>query len=415
MRRWIAIFIFVAVAAIGWRVLGARGRTVARTPVSPPQAASVEVAPVGTQSLQVTISAAGNVEALEEVNVSAKISGRVIAVFVKEGATVRAGQILARLEGGEQAAQVRAAEGALQAAQARLQMLQRGARPQERAQIESAVAQAGANYEGARANLARMKSLYEAGAIGKAQLDAAQLQAELARQQYDAAKQQLSLIEAGPRVEELEMARAQVRQAQAGLAYAQLQSAATTITSPISGTVTRRYVDPGVLLSAPGQSAVVRVAQIDSVYVVLEVSETDLNRLRVGQVVKLRMDAYSDRDFPGTVREMPQTAEGRSRIFKVKVLAPNPGHLLKPGMFGRGEILVARHDNAIVIPRDAVVDQGTDTAVFVAENGTARLRKIRVGLIAGPVVEVLEGVHPGDRVIVSGQSGLIDGAAITVR
>ncbi len=415
MRRWIAIVLLVLLVGVGWRVLGARGRTSERTQVTAPVAASVEVSPVETRTLQIAVSAAGTVEAIEDVTVSSKISGRVTVVPVREGDAVRAGQVVARLEGGEQAAQVRQAQGALRAAQARLTMLERGPRPQERAQVEDAVAQAKANYENAQLNLARMKSLYEAGAIGKAQLDAAQLQAEVARQQYDAVRQQWSMTETGPRVEELEMARAQVMQAQGALAYAQLQAAATVITAPLTGTVTRRYVDPGVLLATPGQMAVVRVAQIDSVYVVLDVSEGDMNRVRVGQLVKLRMDAYPDKDFSGTVREISPAAEGRSRVFKVKVLTPNAGHPLKPGMFGRGEIAVARHDSAMVIPRDAVIDQGADSAVFVAEGGVARLRKIRVGIVSGPVIEVLAGLSPGDRVIVSGQSGLTDGTPITVR
>jgi len=412
VRRWIAIVLVVAVIGVGWRVLGgSRGAPAATPPAS--TAVPVEVSPAETQTLVVTVAAAGSTEALLDVTVNAKISGRVTAVLVKEGDTVAAGQVLARLETAELLAQVQQSEAGLQAAQARLRMLEQGARPQERAQVEGAVALAKANYDSARANLARMQMLYEAGAIGKAQLDAAQLQVEAARQQYDAARSQWSMMETGPRAEELDMARAQVAQAQAGVAFARLQAANATITSPLAGTVTRRFVEQGVLLSVSGQVA--RVAQIDSVYVVLDVSETDLGAVHVGQSVALRMDAYPDKPFTGMVREIGQAADGRTRVFKVKVALANPGHLLKPGMFGRGEITVGRHEDAIVIPRDAIVDQGGESAVFVADAGKAQLRKVRLGVVSGPVVEVLSGLAKGEKVIVGGQTGVTDGTAITVR
>lgn len=413
MRRWIAVVVLLVVVGVGWRVLGASRRTPASVQQGP-LAVSVEVNPVATTTLLVTVTAAGNVEAVEEVTASAKITGRIAVVTVKEGDTVRAGQVLVRLEGGELAAQVAQAEANVRAARARLHMLEQGARPQERAQVEISVLQARANLESAKENLSRMQALYEAGAVGKAQLDAAQLQYEVARAQYDASRQQWSMTEIGPRPEEIEMARAQVAQAQAAATFARLQATNATITAPIAGTITRRLVDPGVVTSSG--TALVKVAQIDSVFVVLDVSETDLGRVRISQPVMVRMDAYPDRTFAGTVREIGQAAvEGRTRVFKVKARIENPGHLLKPGMFGRGEITVARHENALVIPRDAVVGDSAEATIFVADGGSARVRKVRLGIVSGPVVEVLSGVTTGEPVIVAGQGGLADGTAITVR
>ncbi len=412
MRRLVAGIVLLVVVGVGWRVLGASRRAPVPAQETPP-AISVEVSPVKSQTLIVTVTAGGSVEALQEVTVSSKISGRVTAVPVKEGDTVTVGQVLARLETGELIAQVQQAEATLQATRARLRMLEEGPRSQERVQMQGAVALAKANYESAKENLARMRMLFEAGAIGKAQLDAAQLQVDAARQQYEASLQQWNMVETGPRAEEMEMARAQVAQAQAAVAFARLQASNATITSPLAGTVTRRFVEPGVTL-ALGQMAVARVAQIDSVYVVLDVSETDLSRVQVGQPSELRVDAYPDKAFTGTVRELGQAAEGLTRAFKVKVAVANPGHALKPGMFGRGEITVARHENVLVIPRDAVLDQGGESAVFIVDAGVARLRKIRLGLVQGPVVEVLDGLGKDESVIVAGQSGLTDGTAITV-
>ncbi len=480
MRRLIAVAVLIVLVGVAWRVLGSSRRQAAPPPTE--VAVPVEVRPVEARTLVETVVAGGSVAAVEEVTVTTKLTGRVQAVLVKEGDRVRAGQVLVRLESGELAAQVhqaeanlaaaqarlqmlgqgarpqertqaedqvRQAEANLAAAQARLQMVERGARPQERAQVEAAVAQAKANYETAKANLERMQALYETGAISKAQLDAAQLQHDVARSQYDAAvqhwnmvqigprpeeiemarsqvraataqldaaQQQRSLIQQGPRAQEIEMARAQVAQAQAVVSFARLQLGNATITSPLAGAVTLRFVDPGQLVMLmPGQGSLITVAQIDTVDVGLDVSETDLARVRPGQPVALHADAYPDRTFSGTVRDVGLAADPRVRVFKVKVAVANPDHLLKPGMFARGEITTARRERALVIPRDAVLLENGRASVFVVEAGKARMRKVRLGVMSGPVVEVLSGLASGEAVIVTGQSGLVDGAPVAVR
>ena len=417
MRRWIAVAALIIVIAVGWRVLASTSRR-SQTPAPAPAevVVPVEVAPVRTQTLVTTVSAGGTVEAVEEVVVTTKLAGRVAAVPVKEGDAVYAGQVLVRLEADEMLAQVQQAEANVRAAQARLRMLEQGARSQERAQVEAAVEQARAGYESAKAGLARMQSLYETGAVSKAQLDAAQLQHDVAKAQYESALQQRSVVQTGPRPEEMEMARAQVAQAQAALQYVRLQAANTTISSPISGTVTRRSVDPGELVSTmPGQANLVTVAQLDQIYLALDVSETDLGKIRVGQQVTIHADSYPDRTFQGTVRELAQAADFRTRTFKVKVLVVNRDHALRPGMFARGEITVARLDGVMVIPRDAIVRTNGEATVFVVEGGKAHLRTVQLGITGGPIVEIRRGLQPGESVVVAGQSDLSDGQGVTVR
>ncbi len=479
MRRWIAFAIVILVlGALVWRVLAATRRP---QETQPPEAGvPVEVKAAETRTLVSAVTAGGTVQGVEEVAVTAKIGGRVAAVLVDEGDRVRAGQVLIRLETSEiqtqvaqaqagvraadarvqmleqgarpeerqqVADQVRQAEANLRAAQARLQIVEQGARPQERAQVESAVAQARANFETAQANYERMRMLFETGAISKAQLDQAALQRDVARAQYesaqqqlnlvttgarpeelemarsqvraaqamlDAARQQQALVEQGPRAQEVEMARAQAAQARAALAFARLQLGNATVTAPLDGTVTRRSVDPGVLVG-PGSGSLVTVSQIDTVEVALAVSETDVGKVRAGQPVAVRVDAYPGRAFTGKVAEVGAAADPRVRTFTVKVRVGNPEHLLRPGMFARGKVTVERREQVLVIPRDAVTAENGQSSVFVAEGGKARARRIRLGITSGPVVEVLSGLQKGETVIVAGQSGLVDGTPVIVR
>jgi len=235
----------------------------------------------------------------------------------------------------------------------------------------------------------------------------------VARAQLEAARQQQSLVRTGARPEELEMARAQVAQAQAAVALARLQLQHSVIASPLAGTVVRRAINPGEM-AAPGVP-LFTVARIDPVDATLDLSETDLGQVRAGQPALLRVDAYPARVFQGVVRAVAPSGDPRTRIFKVKVAVANPARALRPGMFARGEITVGRAVNALVIPRDAVSTDSGQPVVFVADGGVARRRTVTLGATAGPLVEVRGGLRLGDRVIVSGQSGLTDGAAVTVR
>jgi len=412
VRKWIVLVVVIVLAAAVWRVLGSGQRSAA--PAQQTEAGvPVEVAPVQTKNLLDIVSAGGSVEAAQEVTIAAKIPGRVAAVLVREGDRVLRGQVLIRLEDRELAAQLQQAEGNLAASQARLRLLELGARPQERAQVEQAVAQARASFETAAETLNRMQTLLASGAVSQSQLDAARLQYDVARAQYESARQQLSVVQTGARPEELDMARAQVAQAQAAVTFARLQLANATITSPLSGTVTTRSVEPGSLAS-PGVP-LMTVAQIDTVSVVLDVSETDLGRLKVGQIATVRADAYPDLTFRGTIKEIGQAADSRTRTFKVKVAVENARHELKPGMFARAEITIGLRENALVIPRDAVVTENGRSVVFVVIDGRARARQIEVGMISGPVVEVRSGLEAGQSVVVAGQSDLTDGDAVTVR
>lgn len=415
MRRWIVLIIVVILAAVAWRVFGSSRRQTAVQPAAD-AAVPVDMATAETRQLSERVTAGGTVEALEEVTVTTKLTGRVAAVLVKESDRVHAGQVLVRLEDAEILAQVRQADANLQAARARFQLLEQGARPQERAQVDAAVAQAQASLENAKQTLARMQSLYDSGAVSKAQLDAARLQYDVAQSQYESVVQQRSVVQTGARPEELAMAHAQVDQAEATLAFARLQAQNAIITSPLTGTVTHRFVDPGDLASLmPGQTDLVTVAQIDTVYVVLDVSETDVGRIRVGQPVAVLADAYPDRRFSGAVRAVAPAADPRTRNFKVKIAVANPDHALKPGMFARGDITVAQTSEALVIPRDAVVSSSGRPTVFVVEAGKARVREVQLGQVSGPVVQILSGLRAGESVVVAGQDQLADGTAVTVR
>ncbi|HEY6102536.1 MAG TPA: efflux RND transporter periplasmic adaptor subunit [bacterium] len=414
MRRLIWIVVIVVILGLaGWRVVGRRSRASAPAPQPASASVPVEVTRVTTRDLVDLVSAGGTIEATDEVVVTAKLPGRVVRVSAGEGDAVGAGQVLVRQDTGELSAQLHQAQAGVDAARARLTLLEQGARPQEKAQVAAAVDQASANYETAKASYERMRMLFETGAVSQAQLDAAKLQMDVSRSQLEVARQQQSLVRTGARPEEIEMARAQVAQAQAAVSLIQVQIANTTITSPIAGIVTHRGIEPGEM-AAPG-IPLFTVAKISAVYAVLDVSETDLGKVRQGQPVSVRVDSVPGRLFQGTVRDIAEAGDPRTRVFKVKALVANTDRALKPAMFARGEITVGRAAGAVVIPRDAVSTDAGKPSVFVVEGGVARTRTIQVGRTYGPLIRVLAGLKPGESVVIAGQSGLTDGTTVSVR
>jgi len=349
-------------------------------------------------------------------------------------------------------ANVGQAQAALGAAKAALEALRKGAREQERAQAEQAVRQAKAGLDNAQANLRRAQELFDSGAVSEQQVDLARTQYEVARAQYETAKEQLDLVREGPRAEDIQAAEAQVNQAQAALVAAQqqyslLQEGAreediraareqlnqahagvaqaqaaleaalvaldnTVIRSALTGEVAERQVDPGHSI-LPGQP-LLEVVDNRRVYVKAKVSESEVRKVRPGQEVEVRADAYPGEVFVGTVSDILPAADVETRMFVVKIRLPNPRGVLKSGMFARCEITVERVQDVAAVPRRAILREKYRAAVFVVWGDRANLVTVKLGIEQGDLVQVISGVRPGQAVVVDGQDSLRENDAVRV-
>ncbi|HOP79862.1 MAG TPA: efflux RND transporter periplasmic adaptor subunit, partial [Armatimonadota bacterium] len=419
-----------------------------------------------------TIEVTGDITALQTVTLSPKISGKVSYVTVREGDIVRAGQVIVQLDrsdaeanlrqatAGLESAQarlsqartsasvtevqstagIRQAEAALAAAEANLQKIKKGARSQERMIAENQVATAKANLNNADANLKRYKQLYQQGAVAKAQLDVYQTQYDVALAQYNSAMQNLSLVEEGARTEDVRAAETQVTQAREGLraakanaaqnalrqediknamagvsqakaqvALAQEQLNNTVITSPIDGVVSKRMTEPGQM-ATPGMP-LMEVVSLSTVFFQANVSETVLAKVKPGQPVHVKVDAYPGQTFVGKVEKLYPTASTGTRNFSVRIQVPNPESQLKPGMFASGSIVTGGSKAAVLVPQDAVEDRAGRSIVFTVEENKVKMHTITKGLSNTQFVEVLmpTELEAGDMVVTSGNEYLEDG------
>lgn len=425
---------------------------------------SIKVEP---RPFNVAVSAQGVIEPARTVEVRAGITGRVREVYVREGDTVKAGQRLVRFETQDLEAQVQQAraqvvameaelaqvesqlagesgktlavqqaETQLQAAKMKLQDLLKGPSEAQIAQAEAQVAQAEiALNEGIR-QLEAMEALYEEGAVTKAALEDARARVESAKVQQQAAKKQYEALLEQPSREQVELAEAQVREAEMALAIAKEQEvlkeksreavkarltqantalrlaesalAKATVTSSENGVVTAVSVKEGAVVTE-GMPLVV-ISASDGMRVRAKVDETDIARVKVGQRVTFSTDAMWGETFFGVVSEIaPQAVhDGITPGFHVLIDVDDPGNDLRSGMSADVEIITYSNENALVVPIQAIVGKDGEDAIFVVDEEDSKARRIKVviGRTDAIDAEILEGIDIGDQVIIGDYNAL---------
>jgi HlyD family secretion protein len=287
------------------------------------------------------IEASGTIESTE-ADLGFQLGGRVADVSVREGDKVLSGAILARLEQAELDARKAAAIAQAQAARALLTELERGARPEEIRQTQSGVIAAQRKLEESESVLARTRRLYEGGAVSKEALDQAETAHTVARAQYQQSREQLTLVNTGPRTERIQAQRAVVQQAEAAVAQVQANISNAVILAPFSGVVTVRHREPGESVS-PG-APVVTVMNTQDRWVRIYVREDQVGRVAIGQRATIKSDSHPDKTFNGRVTFIAneaeftprnvQTAEERVKlVYAVKIAIVGDNALaLKPGV-----------------------------------------------------------------------------------
>jgi HlyD family secretion protein len=294
----------------------------------------------GPRSSRHAITGSGTIEAVE-VDVGSKVSGEVVELAVDEGAAVKPGDLLARIDHVKVDIQLREAEAGVALAEAQLRLLREGARKEDIQQAEAALTQAEANLRLAAADARRTRELAKTGSVTPKQRDDAEARLTVAEAQKSAAVDALDKIRRLARPEEIKAAEARLDQARAAADLLRRTIADSTIAAPAAGTVTHKAVEAGELV-IPG-STIVTVSELSSVYVMIYLTEVEVGRVRLGDPVDVSIDAFPGKVFPGRITYISpeaeftpknvQTKQDRVKlVFGVKVVIENPEGLLKPGL-----------------------------------------------------------------------------------
>ena len=198
----------------------------------------------------------------------------------------------------------------------------------------------------------------------------------------------------------------------ADLALARLQLAYTEIKAPFDGIVAERHIKLGNMLAQ--NEPAFRVTTYDPLIAKLHVPERELNKLVNEQPAELRVDALPGHTFTASVDRVSPVVDAATGTFTVTVAVSDTAGTLKPGMFGRVDIIYDRHEDAILIPRAAVINEDAKETVFVVREGHAQRQVVKTGYANNGSIEILEGLQAGDQVITVGKNSLKDGARVAV-
>lgn len=431
----------------------------------------VKVTVVKRGQISQELSLTADVGPQSSVTIVPKVGGTLEEIRVRLGDRVKEGQVIAKIDSKEYLLGVKQAEAAFSAAetqwnlvkatadteflsnlaqvqaalkmaQANLDKIRKGAREEEIERADAAYQQALANAETMKKDLNRARDNYEKGAISDQQFDRAELQFNVAQAQLAAAKANLDLVKKGAREEDIKVVEAQVEQTQAQLktlealreaksweakikgAQAQAEQAEValglakirledcTIKAPISGIISKRFVDVGSMVG-PTQP-LVSIVDVDTLKLLTHASDEDLNKIKFAQRVEVKVGTYLNQAYEVRETNISPVMDPLSRKIKVNIRIPNPDYLIKPGMFPKIRLL-AEQENALLIPKAAVIKKEGEDRVFVVRDNRAHLQKVDLGLEKGNAVQILEGLKEGDQVVISGQTGLHRGDPVIIK
>lgn len=375
-RWWLALVlvVVVAVVAIGW--------VLARPGAAEVGVATAREVRVGDQ--QTVLNASGYVTARRQATVSSKVTGKVLEVLIEEGMAVAEGQVLARLDGSNARAAFRLSEAQLGAARAEIE--------------ETRVRRAEAKLD-----LDRVASLVERQVASQADLDRARadldsLDARLTSQRQFVVVAEEALAVAGQALDD------------------------TIIRAPFAGVVVAKNAQPGEMISPMSSGGFTRtgigtVVDMSSLEIEVDVNEAYINRVVPGQAVEATLDAYPDWKIPSRVIAIIPTADRQRATVQVRIGFDRLDPRILPDMGVKVAFQGARSEAAttatvVVVPRTAIrSDAGADVVLVVA-GGRVERRAVTVGETRGDETTVLAGLAAGERVVVAGPPGLVDGDTI---
>lgn len=391
-----------------------------------PTRVAVTTAHATTRMVAASIAETGSFVADEISDIAPLVAGRVTATPVNIGDFVKQGQVIceldhrdAQLRLDQAKAQLEQANAALRQTQSRIGFTGQGqfdaaGVPEvvaSRAASESAQAQArlaaadAKRYENLVATGDVSRSAYEKARTAQETADAA---ANAAKQQYEAA-----LNAARQNWGAVENSQAGIDAVRSQLAQAEKALADTTIRAPFDGYITERPAAAGEYVALTNKIAT--IVRIGAMKLHLNVPEQQAARVHVGMTVTARVAAYPDREFNGRIAAVNPSVDPNSRVFILEARFDNPKGELRPGMFSTARIQLPGGENAVFVPRSAVVrDKTTDSyQIFAIDNNTARLRVVVIGDTDGDQIRIASGLTGNETVAVSSQGALYDGAPVS--
>jgi len=363
--------------------------------------------------LVVTVSATTTsiIKSEQEVILSAQRSGKVTQMKLEEGDEVKKGEIVVEIDREEAKARLMEAEANLHVARARLGQTEAGV-SMERIQTESQVQQTKATLDNAYREWERQKVLFQRGVVPKSSLDRAEEAYLVAKAQHERALGNLDLNKVKER--DVAAAKAIVQQMEAALRLAQIQLGYSEIVAPFNGVVSKKWVSQGEFVSIG--SPIVTLVEPKRLYIKSTIDEVDVKNLKVGQKVKIQLDAYPDKVFPGVLKRISPIVLGakqETRTFETWTYFEGEMPFIKPGMSADIEVITDHLQNVLSVPSTALIEKGGKKMLYLIKEGRVNLREVEVGLSNWNYTEVRRGLEEGDLIVENADAkGLKEGVRV---
>ncbi|OPY57402.1 MAG: Macrolide export protein MacA [Pelotomaculum sp. PtaU1.Bin035] len=370
IKRPLAI---VAALILAFAAYGCAGRNADK-------AVSVMTAAADNQELETTLELSGVLVQAQKVDISSKISGKVISLGYNTGSAVKAGDVLIQLDTEVLSAQLMQAQAGLQSAEAAA----------DAARNQASITKI--NLDAAQKLYDRTKALNESGAVSQSQMDEVADKLNTAEKQFENA--------AGPAQDQ---AQAAVNTARANIKNLQAQIDNATIRSPIDGLLVGQNVNVGEVLS-PGV-AVISIVDTSTLKLKSTVTQDLLPLLSAGQEMDITVDIYPDSKFIGTVSSVGPIAVNTGELFPVEIAINNNGSLTA-GLTAHAS--VTAKTQGIVVPSSSVIQNGGESYIFVIKDNIASKRVVKIGLKNDKGTQILKGLNAGELVAVTNAGSLTD-------
>jgi len=399
-RNWLPLFIVIPALMAAGCSGGGDEHSTEKSADGPP--VSVTVQEIMPETIGNTYRAVGTVKSDSTVMISAKVMGFVQELGVREGDTVKKGEVLAKISASEITAGVKQAEAGVEEANRALDEVTSGI-----AGAEAGLAAANAGLELAEATYNRFKKLVEEDSVSRQEFDEVKAKYEQAKAEVLRAEKGLEAMKSKKKqvLAKITQAESAHQQARAMLGY-------TTIKSPMDAIVIEKRAEPGDLAS-PGMPLMI-IENSSDYQLHASVEEAFIDRVSPGDAVEVEISALGDSSINGTVAEIVPSVDPSSRTFTVKIDLPVTEKRIRSGMYGKAKFKKGTEE-VFRVPPEAVVHRGQMEGVFVVDEGTARLRIVKIGrTFDDGSFEILSGLNPGDTIVVSNARRLDDSRKVVI-
>ncbi|HYJ47084.1 MAG TPA: efflux RND transporter periplasmic adaptor subunit [Pyrinomonadaceae bacterium] len=395
---------------------GCKGKDEVKAAAPPPPV--VIVADVEQKTVPIYSEYIGQTKAHETVELRARVEGVLEKVYFREGQPVKKGALLFTIDKRPYQAALQSAKAILTKAESDL------AQARQRTDVikaQAELADAQAVQSKAESDLHRIAPLAKEKAVTELELDAAVAAAKSAKAQVDAKQANLTNLEASVKYT-IERAAAEVSAAKARVTQAELDLSYCDVYSPMSGIIGFKNVDTGNLVGHGEATLLATVSSSEPILVDFSLSEAEFMNLtspealgskRINRQIELILADDTTHPYAGALQVVDRTVDPQTGTMKVEAAFPNPKSYLRPGQFARIRAIASQRENAILIPQKAIQEiQGAKTVMVVDNQNKVSVRTVTVGDKSGNDVIVLQGVNPGEHVIVEGMQKVRPGSEV---